>query len=110
MWYPMEIILIVLIAYFLLLILFLARNSYTYNRCENARILIYKYTIYLIEKRQYSSDIEYYDEMRMGYDKYLFSIWLWGKYSIIKPQYKELLKSFEQMENKKITDVIYNDF
>jgi len=65
--------------------------------------------MYLIEKGQYTDKINYQEEMQMNYFKHMFSIWLWGKYSIVKPEYQKLLNSFMKIDEQKIIDVIYDD-
>jgi hypothetical protein len=100
------IMLIIILIWFLLAMI---RNTYTWHCSNIARDLISKYTDYLIEKKQYSSTINYYDEMKLDYNKHFLSIWLWGKYSMIKPQYQELLKKIEKMQEKRIVNIIYDD-
>lgn len=93
----MRISLIVFCIILVLYIFAMIRNTYTWH-CRNISIdLVSKYKDYLIIKEEYDMNIHYSDEMIIEYNKHMFSIWLWGKYSCIKPQYKELLKNIEKI-------------
>lgn len=67
----------------------LFRNEYTSRRMREARELICEYAKKLdYQNYDYSKN---YFHMKYEYNKYLLSLHLWGKYSAIKPEYKELL-------------------
>ena len=78
----------------LISVFFIIRNNYTYNITINCNFLISKYCNNLIQKNEYDSGINYYKEFKMPYTKHLFNITLWDEYSVIKPEYKEILKPF----------------
>lgn len=67
------------------------RNEYTLKRMEEARILISKYNQKLLKNKKYDITIDYYNDMIIDYNEYLISLNLWGKYSAIKPEYKNIL-------------------
>lgn len=66
------------------------RNYYTYLRMRESINLVYQYVCNLNNK-DYDYKKDYYGQMIIDYDKYLLSFSLWGKYSAIKKEYKELL-------------------
>lgn len=74
---------------FVLCIFFMFRNQYTLKRRNEATDIIYKYVKNLMD--EYDSSRDYYQEMRIPYLKYMFSLNLWGKYSCIKSEYKNSL-------------------
>lgn len=78
---------------FFVSVFFFFRNQYTWQRMNEARELIYIYCLELIEKRQYDSNCDYFEEMKIEYDKYLFNLSLWGKNSGIKKEYQYLFKT-----------------
>jgi hypothetical protein len=67
------------------------RNIYTFNKQTEAANLVYKYVINLSEN-DYDFHLNYFEEMIISYPKYLFSLDLWGKYSAIKPEYKNIIQ------------------
>lgn len=85
---------IIIITILVLDFLFFMRNNYTFSCGNKSRELISRYTDYLLHSKQYEIGENYYDKMEISYWKHLFSIWLWGKYSRIKPEYKDLLKPY----------------
>lgn len=99
-------LLTILILYFL----FMFRLTYTLDTSNKASNIISKYTNYLIDNRKYNSEINYQEEMKIEFYKYAFSFWKWNVYDFFKPEYVELIKSFEGHHRKQVIDVIYNDF
>ena len=73
---------------------FIFRNNYTLMRGEDAIKLVSLWCLDLIKIKQYDMSRNYYKEMIVNYDTYLFNIFLWGKYSRIKPEYQSLIKDY----------------
>lgn len=91
-------------------ILLLIRNNYTLSVMNKASDLISKYSDYLIDNGKYSRNINYQKEMKIDYNTYLYKFWIFGVHNAFKPQYIELIKSFEKYHEQQVKDVIYNDF
>lgn len=79
---------------FVLCILSLIRSNYTAYCGDISRKIISLYCDDLIEKREYKIGSGYFTLMQIPYFKHMFSIWLNGKYSRIKPEYKEILAPY----------------
>lgn len=103
----------------ILYLLFMVRNIWTATMREKTSNIISEYIDYLIKTRKYNMKIEYYDVMRISYNKYLFDFRKWNYIYFFKKEYRTLIKDFlkyqeKQKEIKKdeidIIDVIYNDF
>ena len=75
-------------------IFFLFRNNYTWMRGKDARKVVTNWCNDLIKINQYMMGINYYEEMIIDYDTYLFNIFKWGKYSRIKPEYQSLVEDY----------------
>lgn len=76
------------------LIFGLFRNEYTYRRRMEANKLIHEYMQSMINKlsiNDYFYLLSQWDDMEYEYDEYMFNLFLWGRYSAIKPKYKALL-------------------
>ena len=89
----LNIILVLLLLLVVISIFMLYRNSYVWKIRINAIHAIYNYQSSLINKGVFKSinSGSDYDKMLLGYDKQLYSILLWGKYSSIRKEYQELL-------------------
>jgi hypothetical protein len=72
------------------------RNGISYKNTKFAINLISAYTK-TIPYGEYEFGKDYYEEMKISYFRHIFSFWLWGKYSVIKPQYREMLKEYEHL-------------
>jgi hypothetical protein len=75
------------------LLMFL-RNSYTYKRQMDAMDIVNEYMQYMsnrLTKGELLKLLATWNDYTYDYDEYMFDLFLWGKYSAIKPQYKELL-------------------
>jgi len=66
------------------------RNLYTNIRMREGSHLVFKYLTNL-DFSEFDDKVNYYDEMKIGYVRYLFSLHLWGKNSAIKSKYIKLL-------------------
>lgn len=106
----MNVYIIVSITLMTFSVLLFIRNTYTLSVMNKANDLVSKYTDYLIDNGKYSRNIKYQKEMKIDYNTYLYKFWLFGVYNAFKPQYVELIKSFEKYHEQQIKDVIYNDF
>lgn len=84
----MEIIIIIYLVAFLIALFFLFRNNYIYKCRRKIIDIIYNYH----KNNEYVPNI--YEKMMISYNKHMFSIWKWGKYSGIKDEYKEILKPY----------------
>ena len=69
------------------------RNGYTYKILGYAREAVYKHAMDNISKGVYY-DGNLFEKMIMRYKKHLISYWLYGKYSGVKKEYRELLKPY----------------
>lgn len=96
----MTTVFIVLWAWMLALTLFFAyRNNYTHDRLKEACHAVYEYNLFLLYMGKWNdASLDSYDKMLMGYNEHLFSIALWGRYSGIRPEYRELMKPYFDME------------
>lgn len=70
------------------------RNFLVFEWRSKSREAISKYCDTLISKRKYDIEINYYNTMQIEYFKHVFSFWLWGAKSGLKPKYKELLEPY----------------
>jgi len=77
----------------------LFRNTLVFKWRSDSREAISKYLNFLIAKRLYNMNIRYYDEMQIEYFKHVFSFWLWGKKSSIKPEYQDLLEPYFEVKD-----------
>ncbi len=84
---------ILLIGILCILTFFLLRIDYTCTCRLTAIDVIGRYLSDRI-KNNLEYKFESYDEMRIDYNRHLFSIWKWGKYSAIKDEYMEVLKPY----------------
>jgi len=75
----------------LMLVLLMIRNSFTCKKQLEANNIIFKYLINL-GRGNYDFSRDCYAEMKIEYNKYMWSFWMWGL--PIKKQYKELLKPY----------------
>ena len=98
----MMIILMIIILIFLVLILL--RNEYTTYCIIEAIKLIGVYKTYLIHKNKYVMDFDYCSEMMISHITHMFSFWLFGKYSAIKPEYRDALIAFKIKNDKTIKE------
>jgi hypothetical protein len=76
----------------------LIKNNYTLNTRRKAIDLISDYLEKLIREKKYDISINYYELMIIDYDKFLWNPFAFTKYDAIKPEYKQVLKDFEQMK------------
>lgn len=88
--------LIVFIVFIILVVLGHFRNEYTHARMTEAINVVYRYNFDLIETGNYTKDDASldYDKAIYNYFVYYFTIALWGKFTGIKPEYKEMLKPY----------------
>jgi len=84
-----KLLVVIIILFTLTLILF--RVIYTNKRMDEVAELIGIHIMSNIYMNSYEVYIPMVIKMRIPYIKYLVSLHLWGKYSAIKPEYKELL-------------------
>lgn len=97
-----EFLLVILNLCMFFCIFLIFRNMYTFGRLSFSSKLIHNYTSYLIwEADAYDMLEKYHDKFEVDYDKHLFNIFLWGKYSAIKPEYIEFLKQYENYDGDK---------
>lgn len=75
-------------------IFLLYRNEYTINISQKVSHSIYMYSLYLLQNDKYDDNINYYDTMKISYDKYLLSFWKWSEKDMIKSEYREELRKF----------------
>jgi len=66
--------------------------------------LISEFTDYLIANEKYNCRVNYATDLEMGTMKYIISIWMWKKYSIIKPEYIEELLNFKARNDIRIKE------
>ena len=71
------------------------RWEYTYNCMRTANICISNYCEELLSKREYDITVNYYKRYKYDYYKHVHNLTLWGRYSAIKPEYRELLKKHD---------------
>jgi hypothetical protein len=91
----MDIFSIVLIVFLILTVLAFLRNEYTHHRVVEALYVVYRYNVELIESGEYTTEMVLdYDKTLYGYDEYFLTIALWGKFTAIRPKYRELLKPY----------------
>lgn len=75
---------------------FIFRNNYTYNCSSIASKCVSGYTKELLEKGEYDLYTNYYNKFEYDYNKHLYNLKLWGRYSCIKPEYREMLKKYDR--------------
>ena len=80
--------------FILLILLFEIRNWYTFLVSNKATEIISKYANTLIENREYDSFKDYYSEMKVSYNEYLFSFWKFGVKQYIKKEYRDVLEKY----------------
>lgn len=78
---------------FVIMFLFAFRNNYTLNKMLEAHNIVYKYVKDLGYKN-YNSEFDYYNEMKVSYNKYFFSFWKWGIRQCFKKEYLEVLEKY----------------
>lgn len=77
------------------------RWEYTYNCMRIADMCVSNYCSELLAKREYDVTINYYKRYKYDYNKHMYNLTLWGRYSAIKPEYRELLKKYDTKITKK---------
>lgn len=75
---------------------FLFRNEYTYKCSMISHNCVSKYTKELLEKGEYDLYTNYYQKFEFEYDEHVHHLKLWGRYSYIKPEYREMLKKYDR--------------
>lgn len=80
----------VILAIFVLFLLKLSYSTYCMRRAIDA---VFRYCVDLIFNGKYDLYKNYYNEMLIDIDKHVFGF-KFGKYSAIKPEYREVLKPY----------------
>ena len=78
----------------LLLFFGFIRNTVTLINSHKAVDAIRDYLYHLVDINQYDRSANYFDVMPEKYFTYMFSFWKWTKYSVIKKEYRELIRPY----------------
>lgn len=77
-------------------VLFIFRNDYTYKHSMIAIRCVSNYVDDLRKRNELDMCTNYYDKFEYNYNEYMFNLKLWGRYSYIKPEYREMLKKYDR--------------